>query len=146
MRWKCNSTKAKCDTCFRHLNASVKTKGGFTVTHFRNVSITKNSLAVILTLPLSIEIASLLLHVLLKNTMKQECIGCCSRDTDKQLGLKLHRPPKEETCRKFFENFWTANNHYFCRDHFLSLSSKHLIYQLYACNLSFSKESIKVCY
>jgi len=27
-------------------------------------------------------------------------VGCCYRDTDKQLGLELHRLPKEEIRRK----------------------------------------------
>ena len=52
-------TKAKCDTCFRHLNAPVKTIGEFTVTHFPGVSVTINCMAVILTLTLSIEISQL---------------------------------------------------------------------------------------
>ena len=43
-------TKAKCDTCDGQLNASVKMKGD--LTHFRGVSVPKNSLIVILKLTL----------------------------------------------------------------------------------------------
>ena len=85
------------------------------------VSITKNSLAVILRLTLSIQIASLISHVLLKNTIGKECIVVgCTRYTDKQLALEFHRLPNEEIRIKYIENFWAANNYYYCRGHFLS--------------------------
>ena len=93
-------TKAKCDTCFRHLNAPVKTIGEFTVTHFPGVSVTINCMAVILTLTLSIEISQLTFACFIeKNMMGKECIVvvCCNRDIDKQLELKFHRLPKEDT-------------------------------------------------
>ena len=35
-------TKAKYNTCFRHLNASGKTIGVFTVTHFRGGSVSRH--------------------------------------------------------------------------------------------------------
>ena len=38
-------------------------------------------------------------------TFAMYCFGCCNRDTEQQLGLKLHRLPKEEIRRKYFENF-----------------------------------------
>ena len=42
----------------------------------------------------------------LKYTIGKECIvvGCCNRDTDKQLGLTFHRLSKEETRRKLWLN------------------------------------------
>ena len=99
-------TKAKCDTCFRHLNTSVKTIGEFTVTHFRGVPLLKIAWPWSLRLHCRSRSPSLLLHVLLKNTIGKECIvvGCCNRDTDKQLGLTFHRLPKEETRRKLWLN------------------------------------------
>ena len=98
-------TKAKCHTCFRHLNTSVKTISEFTVTHFRGFPLLNIAWPWSLRLHCRSRSPSLLLHVLLKNTMGKECIvvGCCHRDTDKQLGLKCHRLPKEETSRKLFE-------------------------------------------
>ena len=58
---------------------------------------------------------SLLSHVWLKNTMGKECIvvGCCNKDTDKQLVLKFHRLAKEETRRviEWLKTKWKRRKH-----------------------------------